>query len=124
MDLNTAVKGLLDARAKLRDAKGIQEPTFISENMQRIATYAGAVEEHLADLEEEIELEEEKAYRKYLTDHTPSASEREAKYDVATLKASAKRLTRLVNSSWKLVSTSQSRYNHLQTEYKTGEHIT
>lgn len=125
MNLDISVKGLLDAREKLRNAKGIVEPSFISESMQRMAVYNSSVEEALADLEEELEVEEEKAYRKHINNGlSPSAAEREAKYDVAKLKASAKRLTRLVNSSWKLIGTAQSRWNHITKEQQTGEHTT
>lgn len=123
MDLTTSTKGMLDARERLRGRDGISQPHLISEQMQRLASYTSAVEEHLADLEEELEIEEEKAYRRHLeAGKSSNAAEKEAKYDVAKLKGSTKKLTRYVNSSWKLVSTSQSRHNHLESQLKADNH--
>ena len=117
MDINEAVTGMLDARAQLRTRKGINDPFFISEQMQRLAQYTGAVEEHLAEVEEQQEIEEEQAFRKYSAEgKSVNAAQDAAKYDTAKLKGEIKKLKRYVGSSWSIVGVAQSRFNHLQKD--------
>lgn len=117
MDISEAVTGMLDARAQLRTRKGITDPFFISEQMQRLAQYTGAVEEHLAELEEQQEVEEEQAFRKHSeAGKSVNAATEAAKYDTATIKGQIKKLTRYVKSSWSIVGVAQSRFNHLQKD--------
>lgn len=117
MDIDTAIKGMMDAKAKLQTPGGVRSLPIMSENMQRLAAYTSAVEDGLAEYEGELEIKERDAY--YLEIKSglkPSPAEREAKYAVAKEKGEIKRLVRLVNSSWKLIDTVRSRYNHLNQE--------
>ena len=118
MDLEKALKGMESAKVALRSRKGILSPTYMSEHMDRLAAYASAVEDHLAQLEMDLEYQERAAYIKALIQPkaTPSSSEKVAKYDVAELKGQIKRLSRLVGSAWRLVGEKQSRFNHLEKE--------
>lgn len=118
MDLKTALKGMADAQSMLRSKEGVKSLPNMSENMDRLAAYTSAVEDHLADLEEQLQIAESEYYydAKTVFNMTPAAAEREAKYASADLKGNIKRLTRLVNSAWKLISVKQSRFNHLVKE--------
>lgn len=126
MELQEAVEALLKTRAALRSRDGVTNPSFISENMQRLAQYTGAVEEHLAELEEQLEVDEARKFIAYTKDQgkTVNMAEKLAKEDVAELKGQIAKLRRYVNSSWSLVSTSQSRFNHLSSDFKLGKHAT
>lgn len=115
MNLETAVKGMLEARAQLRSMKGITDPFFISEQMQRLAQYTGAVEESLAKLEEQYEFDEH-MYFKQSIDEGKSVNQAEllAKQEVGKQKGELAKLKRYVNSSWQIIGVAQSRFNHLQ----------
>lgn len=119
MTLETALKGMSDAKSELARRQAVQSLPIMSENMQRLATYTATVEEFLADLEAKQEYDEGHVYRSLRQqDKSSNAAEQEARYATAELKAEIKRLTRLVNASWKLISTIQSRWNHLDKEAK------
>lgn len=119
MDLEVAVQGMLDAKAKLQTPSGVSSLPVMSEHMQRLAAYTSAVEDNLAELEEALEVSERDAFYNAIKGGLkPSPAEREAKYQVAELKGQIKKLIRLVNSSWKLIDTVRSRYNHLNQEAK------
>lgn len=125
MDLETAIKGMLDARNQLRNKRGVSDGTFISEQMMRLTQYTGAVEEHLAVFEEELEVAEMKEFDSQLTQgKSVNMSETLAKQKVGSLKGKIAYLKRLVNSSWSIIGVAQSRFNHLNAEYKTGRVIT
>lgn len=117
MDVDVAIKGMMDAKAKLQSPQGVSSLPVMSENMQRLAAYTSAVEDHLAEFEAELEIAERDAYYRHLKrGEKPSPAEREAKYEVAEEKGRIKKLVRLVGSSWKLIDTVRSRYNHLNKE--------
>lgn len=119
MDLDVALKGMSTAKEALRSSKGVGSLPYMSEHMDRLAAYTSAVEDHLADFEAELELEERNAYNAARThNNSPSASEKVAKYEIADIKANVKRLTRLVGSAWRLVDEKKSRFNHLEKEVK------
>jgi len=125
MDLEVAITGMLDARNQLRNKRGVSDGTFISEQMMRLTQYTGAVEEHLAALEEELEVSEMKEFDSQLAQgKSVNMSETLAKQKVGSLKGKIAYLKRLVNSSWSIIGVAQSRFNHLNTEYKTGRVIT
>lgn len=117
MDIKTAIEGMLDSKAKLQTPQGVSSLPVMSENMQRLAAYTSAVEDILAGYEYELEVKERDAYYEEIKKGLkPSPAEREAKYAVAEEKGQIKKLIRLVNSSWKLIDTVRSRYNHLNAE--------
>ena len=114
MDLQTATKGMMDARAALRTKDGVNNPSFISEQMQRLAQYTGSVEEHLAELEERIEVEEMNVFNGHRADgKSVNQAELLAKQEVGSLKGEIAKLKRYVNSSWSIIGVAQSRVNHL-----------
>jgi len=114
MDLEAAVSGMLDARSELRSKRGVEDALFISEQMQRLAQYTGAVEEHLAVLEEEIEVVEHTAFVKHCETRSINQSEILAKDEVSSHKGKIAKLKRYVNSSWAIIGVAQSRFNHIQ----------
>lgn len=116
MELTVAIQGMESAKASLRSKQGIEVPVFMSEHMDRLAVYTNAVEDHLADLEQTLELEESKAYREAIKSNSASASEKIAKDAVAEYKAQIKMLSRKVSSAWKLIDEKRSRFNHLTKE--------
>lgn len=117
MDIETALQGMMDSKAKLQTPDGVSSLPVMSENMQRLAAYTSAVEDILASYEYELEIKERDAYYEEIKGgKKPTPAEREAKYAVAEEKGQIKRLVRLVNSSWKLIDTVRSRYNHLNSE--------
>lgn len=119
MDIDVAIQGMMDSKAKLQTPQGVSSLPVMSEHMQRLAAYTSAVEDKLAEYEAELEIKERDAYYALLgSGLKPSPAEREAKYKVAKEKGEIKRLVRLVNSSWKLIDTVRSRYNHLSSEQK------
>lgn len=114
MDLQQSVTGMMDARSALRSQKGVTDPSFISEQMQRLAQYVGSVEEHLAELEEEIEVQEADIFQGWLKDgKSINQAEMLAKQEVGALKGQIAKLKRYVNSSWAIIGVAQSRVNHL-----------
>ena len=125
MNLDDAVRGLLKVREELRSKRGITDPLFLSQNMQRLTQYTGAVEEHLADMEEQLEAEMMGCFESYMKQgKTPSAAETLVKYETKGLKGNIARLKRLVNSSWSIISTAQSRINHIKTDMQQNGRIT
>ncbi len=125
MDLEKAVEYLLKVRNDLRSPRGVSDPVFISENMQRLAQITGRVEELLADYEEELEVKEMQEFQSNLKlGKSVNMSETLSKQAVGELKGRVARLKRLVSSSWSLISTAQSRRKHLETDFNLGAKIT
>lgn len=116
MDLEASVKGMMNARAAFRTKKGISNPDYISEQMQRLAQYTGAVEEHLAQLEEDIEITMTNKFIKYTNQEDKKSvnqAETLTRFETGVTKGQIAKLKRYVNSSWQIVGVSQSRWNHL-----------
>lgn len=126
MELDTAISIMLDAQAKLRTKQGINSPEVMSSEMMRLAQATGAVEEHLARYEREYEVKQADLLGRFLVTEGTSATnaEKRTKIELGQLKGEIAYLSRIVSSAWKQVSTTQSRWNHLQTEYKLGGKIT
>jgi hypothetical protein len=118
VDLDKAVEGMMKTRNALRNIKGIIDPGFISEQMQRLAQYTGAVEEHLGVLEEQLEVDEMSKILHYTKQEGRSINQAEilAKQEVGEIKGQIAKLKRFVNSSWQIVGVAQSRFNHLQKQ--------
>jgi len=85
--------------------------------MMRLSAYTSAVEESLAKLEKEFEIQYAVELKERLIDQTPAMkvtqAEREVDIQMAEIKGQIKFLTRIVGSAWKQVGTIQSRINHL-----------
>lgn len=125
MELQVAIKGMMEAREQLRSKQGVTNPTFISEQMQRLTQYTGAVEEHLAQLEEDFEIQEYEVFQNH-TKQGKSVNQAEimVKMEVGSLKGEIAKLKRYVNSSWSIIGVAQSRFNHLSAEFRQGKNIT
>jgi septation ring formation regulator EzrA len=126
VELNDAIEAMVKVRAALRTQRGINDPAYISENMQKLAQFVSAIEEHLAVLEEQLEAEEMKRFIRYTRTEGKSINQAEilAKQEVGELKGQIAKLKRYVNSSWAIVGTAQSRFNHLSSDFKLGKHTT
>lgn len=121
MEIEVATKGMMDARAAFRSQRGVSDPFFISEQMQRLTQYTGAVEEYLADLEEELEVEEMERFMHYCREgKSINQAEILAKQEVGSHKGEIAKLKRYVNSSWAIIGVAQSRWNHL-SKHNTGQ---
>lgn len=121
MDLETAIKGLTSAQKALRSREGVNNPVFMSEQMMRLSQYAGAVEEHLANYERDLETDYAQRLHAYMIDQKMKVTqaERMVDMDTAFAKGQVKYLTRIVASAWKQVGVIQSRINHLTREATT-----
>lgn len=117
MELDKALKGMFDAQDRLRSTPGTENPTYMSQHMMRLAQYTGAVEEKLAEYEEDFEKKFAVELKIRLIDKKMKVTqaEREVDIELAELKGQIKYLTRLVASAWKQVGVAQSRFNHLTT---------
>lgn len=118
MELDKAVEGMLLTRNAMRSKRGIDDAGFISEQMQRLTQYTGAVEEHLAVLEKDLEVEEMEKFLNYtkVEGRTINQAEILAKQEVSETKGEIAKLRRFVNSSWSVIGVAQSRINHLNKQ--------
>lgn len=119
MDLQTAIKGMLDAENSLRTRAGTSDPMTMSEGMMRLSQYAGAVEEHLAECERAYEINWSITYTKNFKEMSTTAADKATKVEMAEEKGNIDYLKRMVGSAWRQVGVVQSRYNHLK-EGKAG----
>ena len=119
MKIDTAISGMMQARGALQESESLSSPTHISDNMYRLAQYVSAVEEGLGTLEEDLEVKES-VFFKEMTDagNSVNATQVSMKYEFAKDRAYINKITRLVSSSWKLISASQSRIKNLVEESK------
>ena len=119
MDLPTALRGMLDAEAKLSQESALRNPSLISEQMYRLGQYTSAVEKHLGDAEEEYERESARVYSEALrTEKSATAAKNLTEMEMAEKKGQIKRLSRYVSSSWRIHTACMARYNHLSQEMK------
>lgn len=125
MDLQIALKGISDAETELRSKDGISNPSFISTQMQRLAQYAAAVEERLAELEEEYEVDMSVELKKLIIDEGKSATAADSfvRMRLGPTKGRIAYLTRRVKTAWKVTGICQSRYRHLEAEAGLGKHV-
>lgn len=119
MKIDTAISGMMQAREALQESEGLSSPTHISDNMYRLAQFVSAVEEGLGTLEEDLEVKEAQFFKE-MTDagNSVNATQVSMKYEFAKDRAYINKITRLVSSSWKLISASQSRIKNLVEESK------
>lgn len=116
MDITTAISGVLTERSALQQPEGISSPSYISEHMYLLTQYTSALEEALADAEASLLVKEGKLFKEYLKNMSANAAKIQIKYELAADQAEIMRLTRFCSSSWRFVSSSQSRINHLVAE--------
>lgn len=119
MNIKNALAGLNEARQALQEIENIASPTHISDNMYRLAQYTSAVEEGLGELEENLEIKEAAYFSESIKlGKSVNAATVSMKYEFAEDRAYITKITRLVSSSWKLISASQSRIKNLIEESK------
>lgn len=120
MDLKTAIDGMLSAKARLRSAAAVSSPSVLSEQMYRLGQYVSAIEDHLADLEEDYEKQEAGILRREMDElgHSATAASARVKIELGALEGQIKRLSRIVAASWKQSNTAMARYNHLDKEMR------
>lgn len=117
MLLATALKGMATHREALLDSGNASNPTFISEHRHRLAQYISSAEEHLADLESELEVRESEAFNSYIKEgRSVNAANVSTRRQFTKERVQIKKLTRLTSSSWKLVNECQSRVKDLIAE--------
>jgi hypothetical protein len=121
MQIDVALRGLFEAEAKLRTTEGVSNPVYASTHMMRLAQYAGAVEEKLAEIERDFEIETAVQLKERMIDRKMKVTQAEREVDIilASEKGQIKYLTRIVGSAWKQVGVIQSRINHLTKEATT-----
>ena len=119
MKIDTAISGMMQSREALQESESLSPPTHISDNMYRLAQFVSAVEEGLGTLEEDLEVKEAQFFKE-MTDagNSVNATQVSMKYEFAKDRAYINKITRLVSSSWKLISASQSRIKNLVEESK------
>jgi len=119
--LDQVIKGMAETQRALRTSAAIVSPTIMSEQMMRLSQYAGALDEHLAELEKEYEIVVTARIQKYMKEGIKtSPAETKAKTELGEQKGQILYLTRLSSSAWRQVGTIQSRVNHLKTESQTN----
>jgi hypothetical protein len=119
MNIETAVNGMLQIRNALNSPEGVSSPTFISEKIQTLAQYVGVIENILAENEYALAIAEAKRYNEYIAAGKKTSTAKDlAKADFVVEHAEINKLQRYVSSSWKIVSTAQSRIRHLIEESK------
>jgi len=112
---------MAETQRALRTSAAIVSPTIMSEQMMRLSQYAGALDEHLAELEKEYEIVVTARIQKYMKEGIKtSPAETKAKTELGEQKGQILYLTRLSSSAWRQVGTIQSRVNHLKTESQTN----
>lgn len=121
MELDFAIKGMLQAQADLRSKTGISHPAFMSAKMMTLSSFTSAVEEHLAQYEKDYEAKEARIYHRCIIVEKKSATaaEKYVKMELGELEGQIKYLTRLTSAAWKQVGVIQSRFNHLIKEAGT-----
>lgn len=119
MDLQTAINGMLQMRDALNTPQGVFSPTFISEKIAQLTQYVGEIERHVAEKEEQLTINEASAYKTYMNAGKKTSTAKDlARYDFIAEHAEINKLQRYISSSWKIVSTGQSRIRHLIEESK------
>lgn len=124
--LEQAINTMLESQDRLRTKAGVTNPAYISQEMQVLAQATAAVEVYLAEFERDYEIEMGRKLHQYLVTEGSNATnaDKRVRIDLAEKKANITYLTRIVSSAWKQVSTSQSRWNHLNQDMKLGKTIT
>lgn len=117
MKIDTAIAGVLQERSALQQMDGTPNPSYLSEHMQLLTQYNSILEECVGEEKKKLEIREAELFKQYRKDGmSVNASEIQLKYEVATERAEVNRLQSLVGSSWRFISSTQSRVKHLIEE--------
>lgn len=119
MNIDTIIENMMQSREDLRSIGDLPQPTQISEGMYKLAQYVSVVEEKLGDLEEDLGRKENIFFKERIKEgKSVNAAQVSMKYQFAEDRAKISKINRLVSSSWKLISVSQSRVKNLIEESK------
>ena len=125
MNLEQAIKIMLETQDNFATKAGVDNPDYISQQMQILANATALVERHLAGFERDYEIRLGKKLGEYLAGgSSASAAETRVRTELAKEKGEIKYLTRMVKSAWSQVGVAQSRHNHLTKEFRAGGTIT
>lgn len=117
MKLDTALAGVLQERSALQQMDGTPNPSYLSEHMQLLTQYNTILEECVGEEKKKLEIREAELFKSYRkSGMSVNASEIQLKYEVAPERAEVNRLQSLISSSWRFVSSTQSRVKHLIEE--------
>lgn len=117
MQLASALKGVARHKEALLDPGSVSNPTYISEHAHRLSQYIGVLDDVLADMEAELEINESNSFNEHVkSGKSANASKELIRREFTKERSEIIRLTRLTSSGWKLVSESQSRVKHLIAE--------
>ena len=116
MLLQSALKGMETYREALRSGSA-SNPSLISENTHKLASYIACAEDNLAELEYELEVKESESFNNHISNgKSVNAAKESVRREFTKERAMIVKVTRLVSSGWRLVSESQSRVKHLIAE--------
>lgn len=120
MELEQAIKGMIDAEANLRSKTAIDDPILISREMYRLAQYTTAVENTLAEYEEQYETDEGQLLRDLLVrdKYSATAADKHVKMELGPTEGKIKYLTRMTAAAWRLHGDLQSRIKHITDQMK------
>lgn len=125
MELEQAIKIMLETQDNFATRRGIEDPEYISQQMQVLANATVLVERELAGFERDYEIKLGKKLGEYIAGgSSASAAETRVRTELAKEKGEVKYLTRIVKSAWSQVGVSQSRHNHLTKEFRLGGTVT
>ena len=120
MTIDEIISGIIEARSALRSQDAMSMPVVLSENMYKLAQYVSAAEEMVADIEAELIIFEAKKTKELSRNNwSDTKVNQKVKLETAASRATAAKLNKLIDSSWKLINVSQSRRNHIAEEIKT-----
>lgn len=116
MELQSALDAMQIHKDALLD-EGASNPSVISENTHRLAQYIGVVEDRLAELEFDLEINESEKFQEYFAGGmSVNASKEASKRYFTKERALIAKTQRQTTAGWKIVSESQSRVKHLIAE--------
>jgi len=125
MELEKSIKIMLETQDNFATRRGVEDPDYISQQMQILANATALVERELAGFERSYEITLGKKLGEYIAGgSSASASESRVRSELAKEKGEVKYLTRIVGSAWRQVGVAQSRHNHLTREFKLGGTVT
>ena len=115
MGLDEALEKLFKVQNSLQEPRFTENPGLMSQAMMRMSVFATAIEEKLAEYEQDYKIKEAQTYKKTLLDEklSATAAEKHIKIELGVEKAKITYLTRIVSAAWDEIGVLQSRINHI-----------
>lgn len=119
MDIQTVVKEVIAIYADMHNPENLANPSFLSDQMEKLSHYLSLLDVHLAGYERQLEQDIAVKLKKYMVNDKQkvTAAEKLVRIETADLKSKVIYLSRIVASGWKQVGVLQSRINHLTAEW-------